>query len=91
MLGGPGEQREEPPLIGLSKSDLALLNVVDLRVEALQVGVVEVEARLWADLELTEEDEDRVHELRVVLDALGELKAAAREMRAWAASIGSCG
>lgn len=91
MLGGQGDQREDALPIGLSESDLALLDAVDLRVEALQVGVVEVEARLHADLEFAKEDQDREYELVVVLDALRELKAAAREMRAWAASIASCG
>jgi hypothetical protein len=77
----------------LSESDLSLLEVVDLGVEALQVGVVEVESQVFVELERISLGEDRDHcrELEAVLGAVGELKAAAREMRAWAASIGACG
>lgn len=75
----------------LSESDLSLLEVVDLGVEALQVDVVEVESQALADLLAAGEDQDHCRELEAVLGAVGELKAAAREMRAWAASIGACG
>ena len=77
----------------LSESDLGLLEVVDLGVEAFQVGIVEVEARVSAELELVSPggDQDLWCELEAVLSTVGELKAAAREMRAWAASIGACG
>ena len=77
----------------LSESDLGLLEVVDLGVEAFQVGIVEIESQVFAELELTSPGEDQDHwcELEAVLSAVSELKAAAREMRAWAASIGACG
>jgi len=77
---------------GFSESDWVLLEVVDLGVEGLQLGVVELESELrsqYEELGTFEGDQDRSFELAVVLDALCELKAAAREMRAWAASIGS--
>jgi hypothetical protein len=90
MLGDRGEQREGPQSVGLSKSDLALLEVVDLHVEALQIGILEAESRLHGELELAKGDQDREFELGAILNALRELKTATREMRAWAASIASC-
>jgi hypothetical protein len=90
MLGDRGEQREGPQSVGLSKSDWASLEVVDLHVEALQIGILEAESRLRRELEFAKEDQDRELELAAILDALWELKAATREMRAWAASIAAC-
>jgi hypothetical protein len=91
MLGGHGQHPEDSASVGLSKSDWLLLEVLDLRVESLQIELLEMESRLAGDLEVAKEDQDRERELRVVVEALGELKAAAREMRAWAAAIASCG
>jgi hypothetical protein len=90
---GPDRRHQSCVDAGLSESDWALLDVVDSGVEALQVGVNEVERRVRSELEFWEsvEDQDRGCEGVVLLGALLELKVAARELRAWAASIGSCG
>jgi len=90
MLDDHGEQRKGHQSVGLSKSDWALLEVVDLQVEALQIGVLEAESRLHGELELAKGDQDCELELGAILNALRALKAATREMRAWAASIASC-
>lgn len=93
MIGGEGGPQGSGGTSGFTESDWVLLEVVDLGVEALQLGVVELESELrrqCEELGMLEEDQDRGFELAVVLGVLGELKAAAREMRAWAAAIGSC-